>query len=506
MINLMYLVLTALLALNVSAEVMNAFFTIDKGINNSNDIVEDTNSALLNSIQKQAEAYDSEENQEYLAQARQVKSLADGFVDYVEGLKQDLFTAAGGPSEKDPSKPKRIKDKDVTTRLLVEGTAQTSGRGYELMNRIQSTRDSLLASIDNNPALARALPLSIDTAAVALSDKPDWVYYNFQQMPVAAVFPILTKLQNDAKSSSNMILNNLLGKVSGAEDIKFDAFEPVISARKGYVIRGEEYSADIFLSAFSTTAGENTRIAVNGNTLPMVDGKATYTVPTNSIGSKSYNVRISVTNPLTGETDVYEKEFEYEVGERSVAVSADKMNVFYIGVDNPITVSAAGVSSNEVNVSISGGGGTLQKIDNDNYVVKVTQPGEATINVSGGGLAPTPYSFRVKRIPDPTARLGNLEDGGVGNGEFRAQSGVIAWLDDFDFDARCVIAGFELVYVAARQDPVPVVNQGARFNERSRNLVNRARPGDTYYFNNVRAKCPGDQATRKVNSMVFNIR
>lgn len=507
MINLMYLVLTALLALNVSAEVMNAFFTIDKGINNSNDIVESTNSAILSNIQKQAEAYDSEQNQTYLAAAEEAKKVADDFVQYVEDLSTQLFDAAGGPSEKDPDKPKRIKDKDVTTRLLVGvgGPQSEQGKGYELMNKINETRQKLIEIAGDSSNLAGVLPLKIDSAAVAKSDKEDWVLYNFQQMPVAAVFPILTKIQNDAKSSSNMVLNYYLGKVSGADLVKFDAFEPVISARKGYVIRGEKYTADVFLSAYSTSAGENTKIYVNDNNLPVEEGKATYEVQANSIGTKTYNVRIDVTNPLTGQTESYTKEFEYEVGERSVAVSAEKMNVFYIGVNNPIAVSAAGISSNELRVSISGAGGSVRKTGSNTYNVTVTRPEECRINVSGGGMSDSKV-FRVKRIPDPVARLGRLDDGPVPNGTFKAQGGVIAWLDNFDFEAKCEIVGFELVYVPKRQDPVPVTNAGASYNSQARALVQRARPGDMYYFNNVRAKCPGDPASRKVNSMVFRIK
>ncbi len=504
MINLMYLVLTALLALNVSAEVMNAFFTIDKGINNSNGIVEQTNSAILSSIQKQAEAYDSEENQQFMQQAQQVKQISDDFVEYVENLKQELFDAAGGPSEKDAEKPKRIKDKDVTTRLLV-GLENQPGKGYELMEKINETRNTLLGIVNNEPSVLSSFTLGIDEEAVDRSDKKDWVYYNFQQMPVAAVFPILTKLQNDAKSSSNTVLNYLLGKVSGADIVKFDAFQPVISARKGYVIRGEKYEAEIFLSAYSTSAGENTKIFVNGNSLPVEEGKASYEATAGSIGTKTYKVRIDVTNPLTEETESYEKEFEYEVGERSVAVSPDKMNVFYIGVDNPISVSAAGISSNDLNVSISGGGGSVKKVGSSNYVVNVSQPGECQIVVSGGGLRDS-KPFRIKRIPDPVARLGNVEDGPVPSGTFKAQGGVIAWLDNFDFDARCDITGFELTYVPKRQDPVPVTNPGARYNDKAQRLVRMAKPGDMYYFNNVRAKCPGDQATRRINSMVFQIK
>ena len=504
MINLMYLVLTALLALNVSAEVMYAFFTLDKGIKNSNDIVENTNQTILNNIQKQADAYDNEENRAFLESALQAKALSDELATYVGELKEQLFEAAGGEDPKHPDQPKRIKDKDVTTRMFVGETGKEDGEGYVLEKKIMDTRAKLLEIVENDPTLAESIPLKIDDSFAEKSDAKSWTEFNFFQMPVAAVFPLLTKIQNDAKASSTAILNYFLGKVSG-EEIKFDAFEPVISARKGYIIRGESYNADIFLSAYSTSAGDNTRISVNGANLPVENGKAIYAVSPNSIGTKKYNVKIDVTNPLTGEIKSYAKEFEYEVGERSVAVSADKMNVFYIGVDNPISVSAAGISSNDLNVTVEGGGGTIKKVGSNNFIVNVSTVGDAKINVVGGPLRDS-KSFRVKRIPNPEARLSNSNGGNMGSGEFKAQAGVGAFLDNFDFDAKCSVVGYELVYAAKRQDVIIVDNEGARYTSQAQELVSRARPGDTYYFNNVRATCPGDKVSRKINSMVFNIR
>ena len=503
MINLMYLVLTALLALNISAEVMNAFFTLNTGIQNSNNIVENTNQTILNNIQKQADAYKSDENDAFLAAAEEAKQVSDDFVKYIEDIKTELFEAAGGPSDKDPSKPKRIKDKDVTTRMFI-GLENQPGKGFEIEQKIRDTREQLAKLVEGESSVISSMPLEIDDEQVQKSDKANWTEFNFKQMPVAAVFPILTKFQNDAKASQTTILNYLLGKVAG-EDIKFDAFQPVISASKGYVIRGEKYEAEVFLSAYSTTAGDNTKISVNGSNLPVEEGKATYTASTSSIGTKKYRVKIDVENPLTQEINTYEKEFEYEVGERSVAVSADKMNVFYIGVDNPISVSAAGISSNELKVSVNGAGGAIKKTGSNNFTVTVKQPGEARINVSGGGMRDSKV-FRVKRIPDPVARLSKSSGGAMGNGEFKAQGGVGAFLDNFDFEATCRVQGFNLVYVAKRQDPVESVNSGPRYNDKSKRLVARAKPGDIFYFDNVKAKCPGDVAGRKINSMVFKIK
>lgn len=506
MINLMYLVLTALLALNISAEVMNAFFTINKGITNSNNIVETTNQAILQNINKNADAYKSEANEKFRQAAADVKKTSDEFVTYVEEIKKDLFEKAGGPSDKDPEKPKREKDKDVTTRLLV-GLEKQKGKGYELMDKINQTHNQLLQYVNNDPAVAATLPLKIDEEAVKKSDKKDWVEYNFLQMPVAAVFPILTKIQNDAKASATTTLNYILNKVAG-EDIKFDKFQPVISATKGYVIRGDKYEAEVFLSAYSSTAGDKTKIYVNGNSLPIEEGVAKYTASAGSLGTQKYKVRIDVTNPLTNKTDSYEKEFEYEVGERSVTVSADKMNVFYIGVDNPVSVSAAGISTNDLRVGISGGGGSMKRAGGTgNYIVNVSQvTQECRISVSDGKALNASKIFRVKRIPDPVARLSKSQGGEMGTGEFKAQGGVGAFLDNFDFDATCQIQGYTLVYVPKRQDPVEVVNAGPRYNDRARELVNRAKPGDIYYFESVKARCPGDAAGRPINSMVFKIK
>lgn len=506
MINLMYLVLTALLALNISAEVMNAFFTLNKGISQSNEIVGQTNDVLLANIAKQAEAYKSEETDKFAQQAKDIKATTDEFHQYVEDLKKELFEAAGGPSEKNPEQPKRIKDKDVTTRLLV-GVGESKGKGYELEQKIRDTKAKLEALVNNDPSTVASMPLGIDDEAVAKSDKSDWVGYNFLQMPVAAVFPILTKLQNDAKASSSAAYNFILGKVAG-EDIKFDAFQPVVSASKGYVVKGEKYSAEVFLSAYSTTAGDNTRILVNGSSLPVKEGKALYETTTTQLGTKQYNVEIQVTNPLTGEMTPYKKQFEYEVGERSVTVSADKMNVFYMGVENPVSVSAAGVSSNDLQVSISGGEATLKKVGSANYIVEAKKPTlECIISISAPSIGLKDSKvFRVKPFPTPTAKLGNKSDGAIGNGEFKAQLGVAAILENFDFDARCNIVGYTVYRAEPRKDLKLAANEGSKFGGKAASLINEARPGDTYYFQDIKAKCPGDVAARTLNSMVFQIR
>lgn len=502
MINLMYLVLTALLALNVSAEVMNAFFSLDRGLTASREIVETNNDVLMSNINKQADAYKNEQNEKYRANAKEAIALANEFSEFIEGVRKQLFAEAGGPSKKDPKMPKDIRNKDITTRMFVLGKDGKEGVAFEIERRVQQTREKLLALADNDPGVESALPLKLEEVPKG-SDKTSWPDFRFRQMPVAACFPILGKIQSDAKTSSAAVLNYCLKKVSG-EDIKFDAFQPAISAPKGYVIAGEKYEADVFLSAYSTQA-DNISIAVDGRNLAIKDGVAKYEVGTSSTGTKTYKVSINVTNPLTGQTENYSKEFQYEVGRRSCSVQLDKMNVFYIGVDNPVSVSAAGVSSNDLNVSASGI--TMTKDGNSHYNVRATTPGEATITLSGGGLPPTAFQYKVKRIPNPVPMLGAQEfPSAIPNGTFKAQGGVAAVLQNFDFDAKCDVAGFTVAYQKKRADVVEKTNSGARYDPDVRDLIQRASPGDVYYFLDIRAKCPGDIASRKLGDLVFKIR
>jgi gliding motility-associated protein GldM len=494
MVNLMYLVLTALLALNVSAEIMNAFFTIDRGLNESSQVVERSNEQLMAAIQQQAEAYSQYEV--YQNKATKAQQLSATFYDEVEKIRQQIIEEAGGLGE--DNLPVRKRDKDITTRLLI-----TEGKGDSLKNRIMQVREAFLGLIDEEAGkqiLANAIPLNIPPVPQEAKTQ-DWATFTFKQMPVAAVLPMLAKFQNDVKITQTTLLNYFLEKMN-AQISKPDAFVPVISAEQSYVIRGEEYLGEIFLAAYSTTA-DNLKVSVDGIELPVENGKAVFRERARSNGSKKRKMEIDLENPITGEIETFEKEFTYVVGERSVTVSADKMNVMYIGVDNPISISAAGVPSSEVEVSATGT--TLSKRGNG-YVAKPTRPGVAEVTVSGGGLKPTKFKFRVKRIPDPVVKLGNKKGGEIKKAEFKVQQGLLAVMENFDFDARCRVQGFEVVQVPKNSDVRTAMNEGGRFGSAARSVIDNADRGDLYYFDKIKVRCPGDQVGRSMNPLVFKIK
>jgi len=528
------------LALNVSAEVMNAFFDLDKSLKTSNKLTKQGVDATKKGIQPLLE-------KKPLLQAPlnsgidAVNAEVGEFVTFLESVKDGLIDAGGnrdGTHNAEDyikadmnNKPKGKKNKDITTRLLVLGDPNTGAepQGPMIEARVGELKEKLIEIYSNTinnedvkkegkltdkevkeriESIIASLPLQVESKEDIQMKSKDgkeksWSEYKFKQMPLAAVLPAITKLQTDARNSEATIINKLAELVGGRE-IKLNKFFPVINANKGYVIDGEKFEATVQIGAYSSEFGKNSTITVNGKRVNLVDGVGKYTETARGVGKKTLKLTSNVINPITGEKYNENSTFEYEVGVRSATVSADKMNVFYIGVDNPVTVTVAGASSNEVKAS--GVGVNLRKSGKGGYIATADRPGEATINVSGGGLPNTPFKFRVKRIPDPMARLSKSSGGAMGNGEFKAQGGVGAFLDNFDFDAKCKIQGYNLTYVAKRQDPVESVNGGARYNAKSGRLVGQAKPGDIYYFDNVKAKCPGDKAGRKINSMVFKIK
>ena len=527
MVNLMYLVLVAMLALNVSAEIINAFFTIDEGNQSTMNAV----TTQLNDTQKGLDKLledPSKARFRPLGDAvKEVRQASNDLHTYIEDLRQLLIDEAGNgdgiTNEQDFTTsygmvvPIGKKNKDVTTRLLVD-----QGKGAELEAKIQEARTRLIqiytqllqehgTEMDLKPeeiqqriaSIKNIIPLKIDEGWKE-SEKKRWAEFKFKQMPLAAVLPLLSQIQTNAQSTEATMVNHFV-EMAGGKVIDVDQFFPIINAERSYVIKGEPFKARISLGAYSSQLDpKNVQITVNGSPVRLgPDGLADFSQIAQSTGSKRLVLESKVTNPLTGKVLTGSTTYEYEVGVRSASVAADKMNVFYIGVDNPITLSAAGVPSEQLKVraegaTISGSGARRN--------VRVNRPGKVKIILSGGGLAPTTFEFRAKRIPNPEIKIANKMDGTIRSAEFRVQQGFIPDMKDFVFDARCNIQSYTLFYTPKGGDPIRVTGRGNRFSGEVDGYVKQAKAGDDYVFTEVKAKCPGDTHGRRVNGLAFKIR
>lgn len=511
MINIMYLVLTALLALNVSAEIFNAFDMVNDGLKTANKALDSNNDKLPQAIRDGAKKKD--EFKTYADRIDVVRNLSKDGTTYIDGLVNQLIDGGGnnngsvddGDYAVLQNGEKELKGKrnyDVTTRLMVD-----EKKGGELKIKMLDIREKMLKLVDEKDRATFSLPIQIDDKKWenSVNEKASWEDFTFGHMPVGATLPIFTKFINDLKSSEASILNYLAGKVGTTTELVFDKYRVVSAAKQSYITKGDSYEAEIFLSAAAGNTNTGISISVGGSPLSVnSDGVAIYKASGGALGKKTYTATIRVTNPATGEVTPYTSEFSYEVGEKSVTVSASKMNVFYLGVDNPLEVSAAGVPSNQINVRTDNG--SISRNNDGTYNVKVSSAGDANISVTAPGMNST-KKFRVKRIPNPEPRFSPSQAGGaMGDGQFKGQTGIFAFLDNFDFDARCEIVEYTLVRQPRREDIEVSNNQGSRFNARSQSLVSKATAGDNFLFRDIKARCPGDGAARPLGDIIVNIK
>lgn len=503
MINLMYLVLTAMLALNVSSEILHAFEVINESITSSNTSIEDKNEEIYKTFQaKEDDPVQRDRIKEYNDKAKIAKAKSAELIAYLEEWKEKIVAQAGGRD--DEGEINKKDDIDASTLLLVEQKG-----GDELKSKLEDLRKTLLGVVkeSNKAQLAKDLPVKI-TEVEANDNNPqgDWSTAYFYNMPTMAVVTMMSKFQNDVKNSEALVLNTLLEE-SGDEVIKFDAFEAIAVPTTSYALEGQKIEAKILLAAYNKTLEPTIRITGGGGSVKKIeDGVGQYEVTASGIGLKT--VKGTVAIDLGGRQEQRDFKFEYMVGSTGASLQLDKMNVFYIGVPNPITVSAAGYSLQDISVSIDGADVTT---DNEaglgHYIVNVSKPGKVMANINAktengikkaGGM-----EVRVKYIPDPVAEVGGKSSGTLPSSTLKAQIGIVANLKNFDFAARFVVESFEMSMAPKRgelQGPFKEDSPYLNKNKDIISLIKRARPGDRVFFDNIRAKGP-DGRSRTINSI-----
>jgi gliding motility-associated protein GldM len=509
MINLMYLVLTALLALNVSNEILHAFRVINASILKSNEsIVNKNKEVYFNFEDLEKQPGRAADVKPYKDAALRVKSEADSMVAYLDTLQQRLVDESGG-IEKETQELKREDNIDASTLLFIN-----RGMGAELKKRLTSVRASLLNSVADQKQKAmldKQLPLRVDTSNLKSDNNPqgDWATAYFYNMPAIAGVTLFSKFKNDVRNSEALIINELYREINAARP-QFDEFRAIAIPRNSYVLAGQKVEADILLAAYNKTV--QPQVQINSGHLNGAPVSGVQSWETQASGAGLQTVKGTVTVDMNGNKIQKDFDFQYMVGTTGASIQLDKMNVFYIGVPNPITVSAAGYSVEDVSVNIPGGQVTPK--EKGHYEVMMTTPGDivATINAkdrnAGGAMKKVgEMKIRVKFIPDPVARVGNKSQGGLLTNIFKAQIGVIAALDNFDFDARFVVTSFQFSMLPKHQDLLgPYTVSGARFDG-SRDVmqaISRCKPGDKVFIEEIKAKGP-DGKVRGINSITLTL-
>lgn len=499
MINIMYLVLTCLLALNVSSEILNAFKTIEQSLSNANVIIQKKNTDILKSLQKKLEDPKTAEKARIWApRAQKAQVLSDAIYNYVETLKHDLKVEAG-VKIKNGEEIFNDHDLSATTRFFLKG--QSPSKGQDLYNRLAQFKKDLAAidpSIEKEIIPTLPLDLTIPKTS-SIAGKNDWGYAYFNMTPPIAALTILTKFQNDIRNSESQVVE-YCHKEIGEVELVYDQFNAFAATNSQYLMAGEELVITAGVGAFSSAAKPT--ITIDGVVLPIgPDGSASYKTTANNPGENSKRVRISFLKP-NGETAVVEKDVKFTVGTPTgLVVSTDKTRVFYKGLPNPLSITGGG-GAESVTVTVEGNGATISKSGPGQYIVNCTQLGSVIVNVNDGKHAQK-ISIPVKRVPDPIAIVGGSAGGNMVANVFRVQKGVIADLRDFVFDGIKfnVLSYFVICTGKGFDEPEFEEVQGAAFSGGASALIKRCQPGTSVTIGEIKVTEPGG-GTRKLDQTI----
>ncbi|MHC1703519.1 MAG: gliding motility protein GldM [Tenuifilaceae bacterium] len=533
MIGMMYLVLTAMLALNVSSEVLEAFALIDNGLSrttmnykvkNEKLYTQFENSYTLNKVKVGPWKHKSDE----------VKTKAAEILEYVQALKKEIVIASEGPEtpvlkgeeiESELIQNKSDLDKAATILIGLEG----SGKAKELKRKIVEFREYLVGLIDPN----KAAQLIESINGILNTDNPapredgtvnTWESSRFEHIPLIAVIPQLTKVQVDVLNCEAEVINYLLQQV-GANDFKFNVLNATVIPTSSYVIQGNEFKAEVFLAASDTTQRPKIYICSYDSTLNKETGEYTYnikgaadTVPVSKSGRGIFKRKASQPGKVkwsgliemkAPDGSITRKPFKHEflVEQPNVVISPTKMNVLYLGVDNPVEISIPGISMDKISATISKGS---IKPTGREFIV---QPGQGITScditvfamVEGTKRNMGTKPFRVKKVPDPITKVAGLASKIATKNELASTFGVVAQMPpDFDFELKYTVTSFTLsAQVGGFSSDES--SRSASFTDAQKRIINNLKSGNQVAITNVKAIGPGGDE-RILNDLVIKIK
>jgi len=520
MIGMMYLVLTAMLALNVSKEAVEAFKKVDKGLTLTIANYTAKNDVIYKEFDRAA-AENAAKAGKYKTAAYQVKERSEEAYNFIQGLKIEIIKKA----EKDPETPaikgnevvieevKRIDDTNVPSEILIG--ANENGKANDLKALLSEYRQFLIGILDGkNPTAEAALKTSLNTddGKNADGETERWENLNFQTLPLVAVICILSEHQVNVRNAETEVLNYLYSQID-ASSFKFNKLTPIVIPTSNYVTLGSEYEAKVFISATDTTQSPN--ITVGGSELQLDEtGRGIYKVRASGIGTKKWGGIIALKAP-DGSTKSYPFESSYVVGEPNVIVSPTAMNVMYYGINNPIDVSVPGISPDKLKIRVVNGTFSTEKVKNSKqqnfkgaWAVKPNAVGQnvqviVTADINGKPVQYAPYEFRVKSIPPPVAIFGNKSTGSIPRATAAAQQGVFAVLPDFDFDLQYTVTGFTVLYSDKGSD-FEESSTNSNLTPKQKGLIERLTRGKNLIIKDIKALGP-DGKTKELQPIILKI-
>jgi gliding motility-associated protein GldM len=557
MINMMYLVLTALLALNVSKEVLDSFFEVNKGIERTTSNFfsknKETYSDFKNAAKNNPEKYKGVANK-----AEEIKKMSDDLVMLIQEMKYDLVyrTDKGtvylgedweilDPEDGKPIKSKAIEDKkfeeltDTQKHQKIgwlENKSDRSASGDEFWpkgkkeNRAKKLKDEiiklgtfLIEVSGDNKQLVKSIESSTDVSDKRRKKKKlSWEEYNFYDMPAVGALTLLSKMQSDVRNAEANVID-FLKKDIDAKSLKFTSAEGIAIPERNFVLRGDSFKAEIFITAKNESQNPDIYVgeydSIGGGEYQMIgdyeivkvkNGKGLFATRTTSEGIKKWGGLIAM--KTESGTKYYPFGGEYLVASKTVVVSPINMNVFYLEVDNPVKISVPGFAAADITASMLNGSLRATKKSVGEYIARPTKKGKARVTlfatIDGKRTKMGAVEFRVKEVPPPKPLIGGKSEGVIEKQRMLAAGGIQAKLEDFDFKGvryKVVAYSFTTVY---KGDQVTETVNGQKFTTKINAIINNTKSGNSITVSNIMARRTDAKgtATRSLPPLVLKIK
>ncbi|WP_294080372.1 gliding motility protein GldM [Proteiniphilum sp. UBA5384] len=502
MINLMYLVFISMLALNVSVEVLDGFKMVDNSLEDSSGTMLERNKLIMDELT----AYhiqNPDKAEEWYRKGMQVRSMSDSLTRYIDELKLRMVREADGKK----ADINNIKNKDNLEAASVVMLSPVNGEGKNFKNAIGAYRDSVTQLVTDS---ARRIIIEKNLSTQSSGDK-SWEASLFEQMPLAAAITMLTKIENDIRSSEGEALTNILHNVD-VGDFRVNRLNAYIIPESDIVIQGSSYNARIILSAEDSTCQPH--IVVNGQHLDAREN-GYFSVPTNHTGTFPVDGYLEMAGS-DGTITRHQFTGNYTVVEPAATIAPTLMNVLYAGIDNEIGISVPGISLQDISATMTGG--TLTRRGNMWIARPATVGKNVTISVSasttGGNIRHVATKeFRVRALPDPTPYIedhdangnpGMFKGGGFQKAALMKAVEVKAAIDDGILSIPFRVVSFRTVFFDSMGNAIPEVSDGNHFSERQKEQIRRLPRGSYFYISGVRAAGP-DGTEREIAVMEIRV-
>ena len=498
----MYLVFIAMLALNVSAEVLDGFGLVDKSLRDSSNTMSDRNNLIMEELSQYA-CQNPEKAGEWYQKGLEVRSITDSLTSYIHNLKYKMVREADGRK----ADINNIKKKDNLDAASIVMLSPVGGEGKNLKNKIDNYREKVTQHV-LDPDRKDIIKRNLNTQD---SDNKSWEATRFENMPLAAAITILTKIENDLLTAEGEALENILNNID-IGDFRVNQLNAYVIPESEIVVQGGEYRARVVLTAEDTT--KSPVLFLNGNT-PSTDANGTFTLPAHTAGTFPLHGHIEMSSS-DGLTTTRNFESSYTVIEPTATIAPTLMNVLYAGIDNEISISVPGFAPQDITASMTNG--TLSRRGNM-WIARPNAIGQdATISVSaqtrgGATRQMATHQFRVRALPNPTPFItyadasGNptmFKGGSISRSILMNANGIEAAIDDGILNIPFKVLSFRTVSFDSMGNAIPEVSNGNRFSERQKNQISRIPRGSYFYISGVKATGP-DGSEREIAVMEVRI-